>query len=157
MGTKVYFGNPSCLDLLRPAGAETAEVMVVALSDMDQTLDVVDMAHRHFPNLRLVVRVRNRRHAHLLMERGVTLIVRETFHSSLVLTEKTLEALGTDPTIAGRAVGLFREHDEAELLKTASFFNDERQLIQNTQQSAAELASLFEADQAPPKQPQTRS
>jgi monovalent cation:proton antiporter-2 (CPA2) family protein len=150
-GTKVYFGNPGRLDLLRAAGAETARVMVVALGDMDQTLDVVDMAHRHFPNLRLVVRARNRRHAHLLMERGVTSIVRETFHSSLVLTEQTLEALGADSAHARHAVELFRAHDEAQLVKTANFFDDERQLIQSAQQSAAELASLFEADQAPPK------
>ena len=152
-GTKVYFGNPGRLDLLRAAGAESARVMVVALSDMDQTLDVVDLARRNFPNLRLVVRVRNRRHAHLMMERGVTAIVRETFHSSLVLTEQTLEALGADPAHAQRAVELFRVHDEAELVKTAEFFDDERQLIQNAQQSAAELASLFESDMAPPKHP----
>lgn len=145
-GNQVYFGDPTRLDLLRAAGAETAKLLVVALASMDQTLEVVDLARRHFPDLRLLVRARNRRHAHLLMGRGVTDIVRETFHSSLRLSVLTLEALGIAPEDATSAVDLFRIHDEKALAEAFAFYDDEHQLIQSAQQSAAELASLFEAD-----------
>lgn len=145
-GNKVYFGNPARPDLLRAAGAESARLLVVALGDMEQTLQVVDVARRTFPNLRIVVRARNRRHAHLLMDRGVAGIVRETLHSSLRLSELALEAVGVEAGEARRAVDLFREHDERSLIESHAFYEDERQLIQSGQQAAAELAGLFEAD-----------
>jgi hypothetical protein len=44
-------------------------------------------------------------------------------------------------------VALFREHDEQNLLDTHAIYRDEKQLIQNVQQSTEELTALFEADQ----------
>ena len=147
-GTKVYFGNPARPDLLRSAGAETARLLVVALEDMDETLRVVDIARRTFPKLRIFARARNRRHAHLLMDRGAAGIVRETFHSSLHLTELVLHELGMPEAEAHRRIELFRDYDERNLMESHAFYEDERQLIQNAQARAEELTGLFEADQA---------
>ncbi len=147
-GSKVYFGDPSRLDLLRAAGAGSARLMVVALSDMDQTLEVVSLAQRHFPHLRLLVRARNRRHVHLLMDRGVTDIVRETFHSSLRLTEMTLEALDIKTAEARRSIELFRTHDEQALVDAFAVYKDEGRLIQSARDAASELTSVFEADRS---------
>jgi len=146
-GGKVYYGDPSRPDLLRAAGAEHARLLVVALEDMEQTLRVVEVARRTFPNLRVVARARNRRHAHLLMDRGITRLVRETFHSSLRLSEMVLEDLGVAADEARRAVELFRQYDERSLLESQAFYDDERQLIQSARQAADELSGLFEADQ----------
>ena len=145
-GTKVYYGNPSRPDLLRSAGADTAKLLIVALEDVEEGLRVVDVARRTFPKLRILSRARNRRHVHLLMDRGVAGIVRETFHSSLRLTELTLTALGIPPAEAGRAVELFRAFDEKTLLESHAYYEDERRLMQNAREQAAELTSLFEAD-----------
>ena len=152
-GSKVYFGNPARAEVLRAAGADKARLLVVALSDMEQTLAVVDMARRHFPNLRIMVRARNRRHAHLLMDREVHGIVRETFHSSLNLSGMVLAELGVPADEASRMVDLFRQHDEATLVAQHEVFRDEKQLIQSTQQASEELTSLFEADQSDRPQP----
>ncbi len=146
-GSKVYYGNPSRPDLLRAAGAEHARLLVVALDDMEQTLQVVEVARRTFPNLRVLARARNRRHAHLLMDRGITRLVRETFHSSLRLSEMALEDLGVPPAEARSAVAFFQNYDEQNLVDSHAFFEDERQLIQSAKQSADELSGLFEADQ----------
>ena len=145
-GSKVYYGNPSRPDLLRAAGAEHARLLVVALDDMEQTLRVVEVARRTFPHLRVLARARNRRHAHLLMDRGVGRLVRETFHSSLRMGELALEDLGVPSDEARRAVALFRDHDEKDLIESHAFYDDERQLIQNAKQAADELSGLFEAD-----------
>jgi monovalent cation:proton antiporter-2 (CPA2) family protein len=147
-GTKVYFGDPTRLDMLRAAGAETARLLVVALDDPPGVLRVVQIAKRNFPNLAILARARNRWYAHLLMDRDVDGLVRETFHSSLHLARQALSILGIDDVAAQRAVTLFREHDEKNLLETHAIYRDEKQLIQNQQQAADELASLFEADQA---------
>ena len=152
-GAKVYFGNPARPDLLRAAGAERAKLLVVALEDVDEILEVVDIARRTFPNLRILARARNRRHAHLLMDRGIAGQVRETFHSSLRLTEMTLIELGKSAAEAERAVNLFRVHDEKNLIETHAYYDDERRLMQNAQEQAAELTGLFEADQQSPRQP----
>ena len=146
-GGKVYFGNAARTDLLRAAGAETARLLVVALDDADESLRVVDLARRNFPKLRVIARARNRRHVHLLMDRGVSGIVRETFHSSLRLTEMTLEQLGLPEAAALRAVEVFRAHDERTLAEHHAYYDDERRLIQNVKEQNEELTSLFEADQ----------
>jgi monovalent cation:proton antiporter-2 (CPA2) family protein len=146
-GNKVYFGDPTRPDLLRAAGAERARLLVVALDHMQDTLRVVEVAKRNFPQLKIMARARNRRHAYLLMDRGVDGLVRETFYSSLKLAEDTLIALGVSPEDAARSVTLFRTHDEQNLLDTHAIYRDEKQLIQSTQQSTEELMALFEADQ----------
>lgn len=147
-GTKVYFGDPTRPDLLRAAGAEQAQLLIVALDHMQDSLRVVEIAKRNFPQLKILVRVRNRRHAYLMMDRAVDGLVRETFYSSLKLAEESLLALGISPEDAARSVELFRTHDEQTLLDTHAIYRDEKQLIQSTQQATEELMALFEADQA---------
>jgi monovalent cation:proton antiporter-2 (CPA2) family protein len=145
-GTKIYYGDPSRPDLLRAAGAENAKLLVVALENMEESIGVIDMVRRTFPNLRIVARARNRRHAHLLLDRGITTFVRETFFSSLRMGGMALEELGVAKDEAERAVKVFEEYDERNLLQTHSYYEDERQLIQSAKQAADELASLFESD-----------
>src|SRR6202012_4713211 len=103
-GTKVYFGDPTRSDLLRAAGAEQAQLLIVALDHMQDSLRVVEIAKRNFPQLKILVRVRNRRHAYLMMDRAVDGLVRETFYSSLKLAEESLLALGISPEDAARSV-----------------------------------------------------
>ena len=145
-GAKVYFGDPTRLDVLRAAGADRAKLLVVALDQPQDVVRLVEVAKRNFPDLRVLARARNRRHAYLLMDRAVDGLVRETFHSSLKMAELALAGLGVAEAEAQRAVALFREHDERTLREAHAIYRDEQQLIQSTQQAAAELAELFEAD-----------
>lgn len=147
-GTKAYYGDPTRLHVLRSAGAAEARLLVVALDDIAESLKVVEHAKRHFPNLVILARARNRRHAHLLMDQGVTHIVRETFHSSLHLTEQVLLELGMEADEAARTIRLFREHDERMLIDQHGIYDDEKQMIQTTKQAMIELRGLLEADQA---------
>jgi monovalent cation:proton antiporter-2 (CPA2) family protein len=145
-GTKVYFGDPTRLDMLRAAGAEHAKLLVVTLGDPAAVLRTVEVAKRNFPHLAILARARNRWYAHLLMDRGVDGLVREMFHSSLQLAGGALTSLGIDAAAAQRAIEFFRDQDEKLLLETHAIYRDEQQLIQSQQQAADELASLFEAD-----------
>ena len=147
-GNKVYFGDPTRADVLRAAGAETAKLLVVALDDMEAVLRTVDVAKRNFPELRILARARNRRHAFLLMDRGIDGLVRDTFHSSLELGRLALVGLGIEDEAAAHAVALFRDHDEKTLVASHAIYRDETQLIQTTRDAAEELESLFEADRA---------
>nr|WP_321984152.1 cation:proton antiporter [uncultured Lichenicoccus sp.] len=145
-GTKVYYGNPSRPDLLRAAGAETAKLLVVALADPEESVRVVEIARRNFPDLRILARARNRRHAHLLMQLGVHSLVRETFHSSLRLTEQVLDGLGYDRAVSRELVARFQEADERTLYESVAYFDDEKRLIQDSRQVSAELSGLMLGD-----------
>jgi monovalent cation:proton antiporter-2 (CPA2) family protein len=145
-GTQAYYGDPTRVDLLRAAGAESAEILVVALDDIEESLKVIDNAQRHFPHLTILARARNRRHVHLLMDRGITNAVRETFHSSLRLTEQVLHEAGVSAAEAQRIIKIFEEHDERTLHEQHAIYQDEKQLIQTTRQVTDELRGLLEAD-----------
>ncbi len=146
-GSKVYFGDPSRPDLLRAAGAENSRLLVNCIPEIEENIELVDVVQRNFPNLQIISRARNRRHAHLLIDRGVKIFVRETFHSSLRLTEHVLAALGVPQAEARRAVDIFRQHDERALIETHPFYDDEQQVIQSSKEAAAELTRIFESDQ----------
>jgi voltage-gated potassium channel Kch len=96
----------------------------------------------------VIARARNRRHVHLLMGAGVEAIVRETFFSSLRLTELLLEKLDIPAAQAERAIALFQAHDERILTETYAIAQDENQLVQTTQEASQELMDLFESDQS---------
>ena len=148
-GGKVYFGNPAREDVLRAAGAGGAKLLVIALDDTEEALVLADMVGRHFPHLVVLARARNRRHAHLLMDRNVTRIVRETFFSSLRLSELAMEELGVPAEEAERAIRVFRQHDEHQLRASHAIYLDEIRLIQSAREAAQELADLLEADRQP--------
>ncbi|MBL8688594.1 MAG: cation:proton antiporter [Rhodospirillaceae bacterium] len=145
-GTVVYFGDPTRLELLRAAGAAEAKILVIAVDETEETLRLAEIAKRHFPHLKVMSRARNRRHVHLLMDRGLTDIVRETFHSSLKLSEMVLAELGVAESTIKRALDMFAEHDERALRQAHAFYQDERKMLQSAQEAAAELTTLFEAD-----------
>jgi CPA2 family monovalent cation:H+ antiporter-2/glutathione-regulated potassium-efflux system protein KefB len=145
-GGKVFFGDPRRPEVMRAAGADEARILVIAIDDVEASLAVAQMVRHNFPHLRIAARARNRRHAHLLMAAGVELIVRETFHSSLRLTELLLVALDIPAAQAHRAIELFREHDEKMLVETYAFADDEPRLIQSVQEANKELLDLFESD-----------
>jgi glutathione-regulated potassium-efflux system ancillary protein KefC/glutathione-regulated potassium-efflux system protein KefB len=145
-GNKLYYGDASRLEMLRAAGAEHADVLVLAIDDVEASVRTAEMARRHFPKLRVLARARNRQHAFRLMEAGVDEIWRETLASSLELAEAALVALGTGRATAAQQVRRFRAHDEETLRQQAAVRDDEEKLIATTQASARQLETLFEAD-----------
>jgi glutathione-regulated potassium-efflux system ancillary protein KefC len=111
-GRKVNYGDASRIDLLRAAGAEDAQVIVVAIDDQAKTLEIVDTVRRHFPHLKVLARAFDRRHAYELIAKNVDGFERETFDSSIRLGMKTLSALGVSAYHAERAGEVFRRYDE---------------------------------------------
>jgi glutathione-regulated potassium-efflux system ancillary protein KefC/glutathione-regulated potassium-efflux system protein KefB len=145
-GNKVYYGDASRLEVLQAAGAARAEVFVLALDDVDASVRTADLVRRHFPNLKIMARARNRQHALRLMDIGVRYFIRETYLSSLDLAQHTLEALGLTRADAIESIRRFDAHDRKQLQAQREIRDDEQKLIQSAQQAARELEQLFEAD-----------
>lgn len=93
-GSKVYYGDASRLDLLRAAGAERAELLVLAIDDVEASVRTAQLVHQQFPHLKVFARARNRQHAFQLMETEPRYVIRETLPASLETAREILEALG---------------------------------------------------------------
>jgi voltage-gated potassium channel Kch len=145
-GNKVYYGDPTRLELLQAAGAARAEIFILAMDDVDASVRTAALLKKHFPHLKVFARARNRRHAIKLMDEGVRYFVRETYYSSLDMAQNTLEALGLSRTEAIESIRRFDEHDKRMLEHQRLAGDDEQKLIQSAQQAARELESLFEED-----------
>jgi len=145
-GNKIYYGDASRLEVLQAAGAQHAEVLVLAIDDIDASVRTAELIKRHYPHLKIFARARNRQHALRLMEIGVRYLIRETFLSSLDMSQHILQTLGLSPADALESIKRFRKHDEITLESQLAFKDDEQKLIQTSQQAARELEQLFAAD-----------
>ena len=131
---------------MRAAGAGKAKILVLATADMETSLHIAEAAKRQFPNLRIIARAHNRRHAHKLMDVGVDYIFRDTLLSSLAMGESVLTALGFGEKEVRHISGAFREADEKLLIEQFALQDSEEQLIQSARDAARELESILEQD-----------
>src|SRR3546814_7954073 len=111
-GFKVFYGDATRLDLLEAAGAARAKILVVAVDNTESSLELVDLAKQHFPNLKIIARARDLPHAVELMNREVPVIERETFRSALRIGEETLKMLGMPASTARKRALTFKQHNE---------------------------------------------
>jgi glutathione-regulated potassium-efflux system ancillary protein KefC/glutathione-regulated potassium-efflux system protein KefB len=147
-GNRIYYGDASRLELLHAAKVEQAKLFVLAIGEVDTSLRIAQLLRRHFPLVPIYARARNRMHCYRLMDMGVKIMQRDTYHSSLEMASQVLEGLGIPFDEARRSVQLFREFDEELLQKQHAFKDDEAALIKDAARSMKELQSLFEADAA---------
>ena len=138
-GFPVFYGDATRLDLLRISGAATARVLVVAVDDPEQSLKIIDLAQQHFPQLQIVARARDVTHWYQLRDRGITLMEREVFESSLRSARSVLELLGQTPEEARLAARRFRQHNLALLEQMYPHHKDRAKLIAVAKQGRQQL------------------
>ncbi|WP_148863955.1 monovalent cation:proton antiporter-2 (CPA2) family protein [Marinobacter fonticola] len=146
-GNKVHYGDASQIDVLNAARVADAKVFILAIDDIDASVRAARLVRQNFPEVRILARARNRRHAHLLMDAGVRWLVRETYHSSLFMAEEMLVGLGKERQEAGELIGLFRDADERNLARQHGMHHDPAKILQSAKEAADELRQLFEQDQ----------
>lgn len=144
---KVFYGDASRLDLLRAAGAERAKLLVIAIDEREKILEIARMAHKHFPELKILARAIDRRHAYELIRQGVEVIQRETFGSALEMGVEALKLLGVRSYKAHRAAQTFKHHDEEALYEMAAMEGDDAVLRARSRQLAQDLEQLLQSDE----------
>ncbi|WP_258870878.1 MULTISPECIES: monovalent cation:proton antiporter-2 (CPA2) family protein [unclassified Wenzhouxiangella] len=143
-GHKIFYGDANRLDVLRAAGAGKAQLFILTISNPERSIQTAQMVRRHFPDLKIVARARNRDHAMELMALGVDEVIRETWLSSLAMARDALRAVGVRK--ADRYVDLFAEHDEATLREQIQHRGDQKRLARIERKSREELEELFSED-----------
>ncbi|KON76811.1 monovalent cation:proton antiporter-2 (CPA2) family protein [Leptospira kirschneri] len=145
-GYKIYYGDASKLSLLRSAGAEHADLFILAIQDIDISVKIAELIKKNFPNLTIIARARNREHVFKLMELGIQIIRRDTFASALELAGETLSQLGFMDSEVEKKVKKFRAHDELTLKGQFQIRGNEKEFIQFSKNSMRQLEDAFEAD-----------
>ncbi len=93
-GSNVFYGDAARPDMLTLCGIETARAVVVTMDAPARVDEVVRAVRAVRPDLILIARARDDRHAVRLYRLGVTDAVPETTEASLQLAENTLIDLG---------------------------------------------------------------
>jgi glutathione-regulated potassium-efflux system ancillary protein KefC len=156
-GWRVYYGDATRLDLMRTAGADRARVIVVAIDDIEQSVDCVRMIRANFPRAAIVARARNVQHYYELYELGVRMIERETLDSALMSARSALEQLGWQPHHARKLALRFRRHNVAQLAAIAPHRKDEARLIAAARQGRQQLEELFALERKQAEERQARA
>ena len=142
-GWPVFYGDATRLDLLRTAGADKARVMVLAIDDIEQSVEVAKLVREHFPRMTIVARARNVTHYYELRNLGVEIIERETLDAALMSGRSVLELLGFERHQARTLALRFRRHNVAQLEVVRPHFGDEAKLIAFAKQGRQQLEELF--------------
>jgi CPA2 family monovalent cation:H+ antiporter-2 len=93
-GESLYFGDAGRPDFLDRCGLSQAPALVVTMDDPDGAEAIVATARALRPDLTIVARARDARHAQRLYELGATDAVPETVEASLQLSEALLVEIG---------------------------------------------------------------
>lgn len=146
MGFTVFYGDATRLDLLQAAGADKAKVFISAIDSPEKAQELVDVLQRHFPNLQLFMRSKNRYDAYELLDRGVENVYRESVHSSVALGVDVLTHLGLRKYTLQRKAASFIKYDEAALKKLGSSRHEKEAYILGVRQEIELQEKLLQED-----------
>ncbi len=93
-GLPVFFGDASNTEFLKKCGLAGAKAIAVTMDNPVRADDIVKVARAANPNLKIIARARDERHAMRLYQEGATEAVPETIESSLQLGEALLVETG---------------------------------------------------------------
>jgi glutathione-regulated potassium-efflux system protein KefB len=141
IGFKVYYGDGTRLDILRAAGAGTADVILICTDRREQTTLIAEMLRDEFPLVKVMARAFDRSHAIELVRAGVEFQQREAFESALVLGGAAIRLLGAGDEEAAEVVEGVRDRDRQRFdrqLAGEDWRNLGQLLLSNAQDQAEE-------------------
>ena len=120
-GVKVYFGDGTRTDLLRIAGAETAEAILFCNDGDSLNRDSLATVMESFPQAAIFVRVFDRRQLMAIGELDISFAQRELFESAIRMGREALLKLGIKSGEVDRVEREYRQRDCERLeLQTAT-------------------------------------
>ncbi len=146
LGFEVYYGDATRLDLLASAGAAHAELLIITFGDTEPAKQLVELAKKHYPHLKIVVNATDREAQFDLMDVGVGDIYRETFGSALSMGQSAMTQLGVDPYEVHRLKQIFAKKDREMLPELYQKRCEEEHYISLYKQHHAQLEELMRLD-----------
>src|SRR5687768_15976823 len=115
----------------------------------EKRLEMIEAIKKHFPELSMFVRAKNRYDAYDQMNAGMLHVYRETIDTSVRLGVDALAILGFRRYTASRLAKTFIRHDEKNLKKLASIRNQD-EYITTARQYIEELEAIIQTDSQTP-------
>jgi monovalent cation:proton antiporter-2 (CPA2) family protein len=97
INTKAYFGDATRPDLLHTAGIEEAAMLVVAIDNPENSVELVKYVKHTYPHVKILARAFDRGHRYRLRAVGADYIESETYHSALEIGAEAMRSLGHHP------------------------------------------------------------
>ena len=114
-GGSIFYGDASRQDMLRKFGADQAAALVVTMDSPQTAEHVVETVRRHWPELVIYARARDRAHAARLIARGASHAIPETIEASLQLGEMVLMGVGVPDQAARRIIEARRQAEQSAI------------------------------------------
>ncbi len=146
MGFKVYFGDVTRYDLLHSAGAADADILISAIDDHPTNIKLIETARKHFPNLELMIRAKNRYDAYELMNLDIKEIYREGIDVSLRMGVQVMKKLGYRSYTMHRSALKFMKYDEQSMHELYKVRHDENKYISASRKQIALQEDILSND-----------
>lgn len=143
LGLNVFYGDASRKDLLHAAGAEDADLLIIAVDNPHKTIEIAQTAQRHFSHLDIIARTSTWNDSHQLIDMGIKDVYRETLDSSLRMASAALIKMGHRGFNVYRAANTFRKHDEKYLHELVEMRHDRSALLREAKQRIEDLEQLL--------------
>ncbi len=128
-GFKVYYGDATRIPILRAAGIEDAELLVLCLDDPNDNKFIADLVREHYPDVKIFVRAKNRIDAYDYLNNGIENIYRETLGTAVDMAVDVLHETGMRKYAARRLGQRFMAIDKASVRRLAKLKAEENDIM----------------------------
>ncbi|MDT8346753.1 MAG: monovalent cation:proton antiporter-2 (CPA2) family protein [Flavobacteriaceae bacterium] len=146
MGFKVYYGDATRLEMLEAAGIEKARLFIAAIDNPDLNIKLAHIITKHYPNIKVLSRARNRNDAYELLDLGIKDYFRETLYTAVEMGVAALTSLGIRKYTAKRQALEFVKHDEKTTLRLAEQRHDKKAYLITAKEEIELMESVLKKD-----------
>ena len=146
LGIEVFYGDATRVDLLESAGAAEADILISAIDDPQANIELAHTLKKHFPQLTLMIRAKNRIDAYELINLGVDHIYRETIDTSVKMASDALVMMGQRKYTVHRKAQNFIKYDEQALQRLATQALNSDEYITKAREEIALQESLLKEE-----------
>ena len=143
MGLQVLYGDASRSDLLQTAGADEAELLIIAVDNTKKAMEIVGTAHKYFPHLEIIARTSSWNESFELIGTGVKNVYLDTLDIALRIGCDALSRLGHRKYQVMKAMKTFRRYEEQHLQELAEVRHDKKAFISASKQRIEDLEQLM--------------
>lgn len=118
-GFKVFYGDATRIPILRAAGIEDAEILVLCLDNTENNKFIANYVKENYPKVKIFVRAKNRLDAYDYLNQGIDNIYRETLGTAVDMAIDVLNETGIRKYAARRLAKRFTLIDKASIRKLA--------------------------------------
>ena len=146
LGLKVFYGDASRHDLLHAAGAAEAKLLIVAVDNGEKTQEIVHVAKKHYPHLKIVCRTQSEEESYNALDEGANSVYRDYLDSALRLAADALGLMGKRRYTVERSMNVFRRRDEAMMHSLRDHRHKKDEYIRSSKSRIEDLEKRMRED-----------